>query len=355
MKNGILKLTAAIVLCLAVMISAVGCGKWTDTVSSVSGTGSDISSGTASGTDVSSGSSDASPSVSGISSGTSSKMPPHDEVDLSKIPSYTGSPYVVLGDNIPYFSDISAKSFESYSPLDTLLRCGVAVASVGRDIMPTEERGEIGQIKPTGWQTVKYDIVSGKYLYNRCHLIGYQLTGENANNRNLITGTRYLNVDGMLPFENLVADYVKETGNHVMYRVTPIFDGKNLVARGVRMEGWSVEDEGDGVCFDIFCYNVQPGIVIDYSNGNSRLDTPATNTSPTTSSKVTQTKPETQTPAAQTTPVAKEYVLNTNTYKFHLPTCGDVKKIKDENKATYSGTRDDVIKKGYSPCKHCNP
>lgn len=192
---------------------------------------------------------------------------------LDSIPDYSGSPYVTVNDNQPYFSDsdVTTTSFESYSNLDRLGRCGVAYACVSTDTMPTEERGSIGQIKPTGWHTVKYDCIDGKYLYNRCHLIGYQLTAENANEKNLITGTRYLNVDGMLPFENMVADYIKETDNHVLYRVTPIFDGDNLVASGVLMEAKSVEDKGEGICFCIFCYNVQPGVNIDYATGESTL------------------------------------------------------------------------------------
>jgi hypothetical protein len=192
---------------------------------------------------------------------------------LDSIPDYSGSPYVTVNDNQPYFSDsnLTTTSFESYSNLDSPGRCGVAYACVSTDTMPTEERGSIGQIKPTGWHTVKYDCIDGKYLYNRCHLIGYQLTAENANEKNLITGTRYLNVDGMLPFENMVADYIKETDNHVLYRVTPIFDGDNLVASGVLMEAKSVEDKGEGICFCIFCYNVQPGVNIDYATGESTL------------------------------------------------------------------------------------
>ena len=192
---------------------------------------------------------------------------------LDSIPDYSGSPYVTVNDNQPYFSDsdVTTTSFESYSDLDSLGRCGVAYACVSTDTMPTEERGSIGQIKPTGWHTVKYDCIDGKYLYNRCHLIGYQLTAENANKKNLITGTRYLNVDGMLPFENMVADYIKETDNHVLYRVTPIFDSDNLVASGVLMEAESVEDKGEAICFCVFCYNVQPGVTIDYATGESTL------------------------------------------------------------------------------------
>ena len=196
-------------------------------------------------------------------------------ININEIPAYSGSAYAVINGNTPYFADneLSAVSYEYYSDLDFLGRCGVCVASIGQDIMPTEERGEIGSVKPTGWQTVKYPgIVDGKYLYNRCHLIGFQLTGENANVNNLITGTRYMNVEGMLPFENMVADFVKETGYYVMYRVTPVFDGDNLIADGVLIEAKSVEDNGDGILFNVFCYNVQPGITIDYATGDSAED-----------------------------------------------------------------------------------
>ncbi len=193
--------------------------------------------------------------------------------DLGSIPEFTDEAYVVLNDNHPEFleEDFNKESFEEYSELDYLRRCGMAFAKVGTETMPTEERGEIGGVKPSGWQTIKYDIVDGKYLYNRCHLIGYQLTGENANEKNLITGTRYMNVEGMLPFENMVAEYIRETGNHVLYRVTPIFEGENLVASGVQIEAKSVEDSGEGICFNVYVYNAQPGIVIDYSNGESSL------------------------------------------------------------------------------------
>ena len=196
------------------------------------------------------------------------------EFDFSALPPYSGEPYLSVCGGDPDFSEdeITSVSFEYYSELDALGRCGVCIASVGQDIMPTEKRGSIGQVKPTGWHTVKYDFVDGKYLYNRCHLIGFQLTGENANKRNLITGTRYLNVEGMLPFENMVADYVKETGNHVMYRVTPIFVGDELLARGVHIEAESVEDGGDGIMFNVFCYNVQPGVVLDYATGEGTAD-----------------------------------------------------------------------------------
>lgn len=193
-------------------------------------------------------------------------------VSMNQLPEYSGNPYVEIDGNQPGFTDKdkTKESFEKYSDLDSLGRCGVAYANVGMDLMPSEERSSIGKVKPSGWHTVKYDCVDGKYLYNRCHLIGYQLTAENANEKNLITGTRYMNVDGMLLFENMAADYVKETGNHVLYRVTPVFEGNNLLAKGVQMEAYSVEDEGDGICFNVFVYNVQPGIHIDYATGDSR-------------------------------------------------------------------------------------
>ena len=199
--------------------------------------------------------------------------------DLSTIPEYKGSPYVEINDNIPYFSedDYTTKSFEKYSELDILGRSGVAYANICKEIMPKdgEERGEIGSIKDlTGWKQKRYDdLIKDKYLYNRCHLIGWQLAGENANKNNLITGTRYLNTEGMLPFENEVAEYIrKNKKNHVLYRVTPIFEGNNLLASGVQMEAWSVEDKGKGVCFNIYCYNVQPGIVINYATGDSHAE-----------------------------------------------------------------------------------
>ncbi len=198
-------------------------------------------------------------------------LKPPAAVVMDDIPDYSGQPYVVLEDNWPDFDagDLTLEAFETYSELDALGRCGPAYANICLEIMPTEPRGDIGQVKPSGWQTAKYDCVDGKYLYNRCHLIGYQLAGENANRKNLITGTRYMNVEGMLPFENMVDDYVENTGNHVLYRVTPVFEGANLVASGVQLEAFSVEDEGEGICFNVYVYNVQPGVVIDYATGNS--------------------------------------------------------------------------------------
>ena len=192
--------------------------------------------------------------------------------DSSIIPDYSNSGTIVVNDNMPFFTEDdkkSTQSFEKYSELDSLGRCGVAFTCIGKDIMPTEPRGEIGSIRPSGWHTVKYNGIEGNYLYNRCHLIAYSLSGENANVRNLITGTRYLNTEGMLPYENRVCDYIEYTGNHVLYRVTPDFKGNNLLASGVLIEAYSVEDEGDGICFCVYCYNIQPGIMIDYETGES--------------------------------------------------------------------------------------
>lgn len=267
-------------------------------------------------------------------------------VSVDTIPAFSGAAYVALNDNHPQFTadDLVMESYEFYSPLDSLGRCGVVMACVGVDIMPTEDRGAIGQVKPTGWHTVKYDFVDGKYLYNRCHLIGYQLTGENANVSNLITGTRYLNIEGMLPFENLVADYVKETENHVLYRVTPVFKGENLLADGVQMEAFSVEDNGEGVCFNVFAYNVQPGVTIDYATGESS----ATEQTSTTATTVTK---------RPTTTVVNSvlYILNTNTKKFHKNSCESAQKIKEENRAESRKSRVELIEAGYSPCKNCEP
>ena len=269
---------------------------------------------------------------------------------VSDIPEYTGSAYAAVNGNYPYFksSELTDRSFEEYAPLDSQGRCGTAVASIGTDLMPTEERGSIGQVKPTGWHTIRYDCVDGKYLYNRCHLIGYQLSGENANTRNLITGTRYLNIEGMLPFENMVADYVKETDNHVMYRVTPIFDGDNPLAEGVLMEGYSVEDDGDGICYCVFAYNVQPGVVIDYTTGDSYSTEPEPEPEPEHHDKK---------PAPEKKPAGGDvkYILNTNSKKFHYPDCSSVDSMSEKNKEEYTGPRQDLIDQGYDPCKRCNP
>lgn len=282
-------------------------------------------------------------------------------ISLNSIQPYTGNAYISVNDNNPYFTDSEKEqtiAFETYSDLDSLGRCGVAYANICKEIMPTEERGEIGQVKPSGWHTVKYDCVDGKYLYNRCHLIGFQLAGENANEKNLITGTRYLNIDGMLPFENMVDDYVDETSNHVLYRVTPIFEGSNLVADGVLMEGYSVEDSGDGICFCVFAYNVQPGVAIDYATGDSSENQTDSSNQPEAPAQTTQ--PETQTPAEQTPTVTQSQPAqtenkNTTVYitksgtKYHCDGCSSLSKSKIEISLIEAKT------KGYEPCSKCNP
>lgn len=254
--------------------------------------------------------------------------------------------YVVINDNIPEFTEdeITTEAFESYSPLDVLGRCGVAIACIGQEIMPTEERGSIGQVKPSGWVMAKYDVVDGKYLYNRCHLIGYQLTGENANEENLITGTRHMNTEGMLPFENMVADYVEETGNHVMYRVTPVFDGANLVASGVRMEALSVEDDGEGITFNVFVNNIQPGVEINYADGSSRL-------AGQDIKKEEKAEPKEHTAEEERV----NFILNTSSCKYHKEDCASVDDIKPENRESYNGPRSWLEENGYSPCGRCKP
>lgn len=298
------------------------------------------------------------PSSDPIQSGTdlSSNAEPEGNIGISfsldDVPPYADKPYTTINGNTPFFHqpDLTEESFENYSDLDPLGRCGTAYANIGKDLMPTEERGEIGQVKPSGWQTIKYDVIDGKYLYNRCHLIGYQLTAENANVCNLITGTRYLNIQGMLPFENMVADYIKETGNHVLYRVTPFFSEEELLARGVLMEALSVEDEGESICFCVFAYNVQPGIEIDYSTGMSSLQEEVTSVSEQSEVSSAQ-EPNEGTPI----PENETYILNRNSKKFHYPWCSSVAQMKETNKIEYTGARDDVIKQGYEPCKRCNP
>ena len=261
----------------------------------------------------------------------------------TKISNAATSPYKELNGNKPEFTrkeKKNKKAFETYSRLDKLGRCGVAYANVCKEIMPVDKRGPIGQVRPSGWHTVKYnDLIDGNYLYNRCHLIGYQLAGENANVKNLITGTRYLNVEGMLPFENMVADYVNETGNHVLYRVTPVFEKNNLVAKGVKMEAWSVEDKGSGICFNVFCYNTQPGIIIDYSNGNSHR----------AGKKVKKSNSGESSENVKTA----DYIINTNTGKYHVPSCSSVRQMKEFNKKKFKGTEAEIKKQGYSPCKRC--
>ena len=246
------------------------------------------------------------------------------------MPEYTGEPYAVINENMPFFAvpyisegDVVFEVFENYSPLDEYGRCGKAFANICTELMPTEARGDISSVIPTGWHSVKYDNISGKYLYNRCHLIGRQLAGEDANAQNLITGTRYLNVTGMLPFENMVADYVKETDNHVLYRVTPCFDGDALVARGVEIEAMSLEDYGDGVCFNVFCFNVQPGIVIDYDSGDSGA--------------------------------YGEFALEQDKNMLHRPDCTEYNTENETDIAFAEGAVWEFVKLGYDLCPVCRP
>ena len=283
-----------------------------------------------------------------------------------EIPAYRGSASVELNKNVPGFTadEITTKSYESYGELDKQGRCTPAMACLGKDLMPTEERQSISMVKPTGWKQNKYpELVDSDppYLYNRCHMIGFQLAGENANEPNLITGTRYMNVEGMLPYENEVADYVRSTGNHVMYRVTPVFEGKNLLCSGVQIEAYSVEDKGKGISFNVYCYNVQPGVTINYTNGSNKADPNYKKsvsadefvvTGGTGGTNVDRSAPAKSNDAA---PSGTTYVVNKNSKKFHNPTCDSVKDMKEKNKMYYEGTRDELIQQGYDPCKRCNP
>lgn len=265
---------------------------------------------------------------------------PHAATTLYSVAWYTGSEYAVVNGNVPFFTEAekTTRVFENYAAQDALGRCGVAYANICEDLMPTEERGDISSVKPTGWVQNQYDVIKSKNLYNRSHLIAFQLAGENANKANLITGTRYMN-ETMIPFENMVADYVKETGNHVLYRVTPVFTDNNLLADGVLMEARSVED--DDICFCVFCYNVQPGIYLDYKTGNNRLSgepAPAEET-------------ETEEPAEVF------FVLNTSGKKVHLSTCTYAATISEGNRQEYHGTAEELQKAypEYVGCGRCKP
>lgn len=251
-------------------------------------------------------------------------------VSVEDIPAYTNSPYVVINENVPDF-DLSKKqdSYQIYSDLDDLGRTLDAEACLSKDMMPTEERNSISSIHPSGWHSIQDDSIPGGSLYNRCHLIAYQLTGVN-DERNLITGTRYLNVEGMLPFEEMVADYIRETDNHVLYRVTPYYEGDNLVASGVFMEAYSLEDKGDGICFHVYCYNVMPSVEIDYKTGDAVIEN---------SNIDTQTQ--------------KDYILNIKSKKIHLPECNGVQTMSDKNKKEVHASIDELQQEGYSICSNC--
>lgn len=291
---------------------------------------------------------------------------PSASLTAKDIPKYSGDLSIVINDNYPefYVQDLTLQEYASYSEFDKLGRSGVAMACIGSKSMPTSQRGEIGDIKPSGWHTVRYDdIIEDRYLYNRCHLIAYQLGGENANPQNLITGTRYFNVEGMLSFESQVAEYVKGTKNHVLYRVTPIYEGNNLVALGTQIEAYSVEDLGKGICFNVFVYNVQPGIIINYKDGTSKADpsfVPPVDVAAAAASglvALTETTPEDAADNQTRLPTAEEptYILNTNTHKFHYPWCSSVSDMKEKNKREFFGTREEAIAEGYEPCKRCKP
>ncbi len=297
-----------------------------------------------------------------------------DCISDTDIPVFSGKTYIELNDNKPEFSDSEkiTTAFENYGDLDSLSRCTTAYANICKELMPTEERGSIGKVKPTGWHTVKYNgLIDGNYLYNRCHLIAFCLAGENANTKNLITGTRYFNTVGMLPFETEVCDYVESTNNHVLYKVTPVFEGDNLVASGVQMQALSVEDNGGGICFNVFVYNVQPGIEIDYATGKSWINDSITVDGKYVSSSdyvsdgndANKQKPASTpspTAASQASDAASSnssvtYILNTNTKKFHRDGCSSIKKMSEKNKASSNESRDAIIAKGYEPCQKCNP
>ena len=282
-------------------------------------------------------------------------------IDLDSIPEYSGVAYVEINGNMPFFknSELTTEGFESYSELDALGRCGVAYACIGLETMPTAEREDIASVTPTGWEyngisnNNTYDFIEGEYVYNRCHLIAHRLAGEDANEKNLITGTRYMNIDGMLTFEAIVSEYVEATGNHVMYRVTPIFEGVEYVARGVLMEGYSVEDSGRGVCFCIFAYNVQPGVTIDYFSGvNVANGEPLPEIEPP---KEPEKNDEGESEPHANDGVVMDYILNTKSKKFHTPGERCANSIGENNREEYNGTRNDLIKEGYSACGICKP
>lgn len=283
--------------------------------------------------------------------------------DYSDVLPYSGEPVCIINDNKPFFCEDDLKQtecFENYSNFDSLGRCGVAIACIGTECMPTEERGSIGMVKPSGWHIIKYDFIDGKYLYNRCHLIGYQLAGENALEENLITGTRYLNVEGMLPYENMVANYVSSSYNHVLYRVTPVFVEENLVADGVLMEGMSLEDEGKGLCFCVFAYNVQPGVNIDYLTGDSSQQTESElleiyGDGVESQESLERFLREDQSQVSQEELENITYIGNRNSHRFHYPDCDSVSDMKDKNKVFFYGGREEDIDAGYSPCGRCNP
>ncbi len=316
-------------------------------------------------------------------------------VDTAAVPAWSGRPSVVMRENEPGFTDeeikaakaeglapditdeqsaeersfpestdgiseIEAEGEEALSPVDHLGRCGAVTACVSPETMPEGDRGSIGMIRPSGWpeniSEAKYDFIEGKYLYNRCHLVGWQLTGEDAEERNLITGTRYMNVEGMLPYENQVAAYVKDTGNRVLYRATPDFENDELIARGVQLEALSVDDGGEGVSFNVYCYNVQPQVEIDYMTGESSLAEDAAQTADTAAGSAEEEE-SAHTDEGSIKSQERDYILNANPERkrYHLPGCNSVKQIKKENKKEFRGTANDLENQGYKPCGNCRP
>lgn len=315
-------------------------------------------------------------------------------VDLAGIPWYTGSAYTLINNNEPTFAatELTVEPFETYYALDSLDRATGAKACVGPELAPTEKRGNISEVKPTGWQSVRYDFVDGESLYNRCHLLGFQLTGENANERNLITGTRYMNTEGMLPFEEAIDDYIEATGNHVLFEVVPLYAENNLVAHGVHMQARSIEDDGRGISFNVFCYNVQPGVDIDYATGDNwesegpmlmSLDASssgaayagddaaahsgdsasasASTSASSSASSSARAQSSTNSSNAATNGASSadissaSYVLNTKSMKFHYTSCSAVSEMSSSNRATSNATRAELIQQGYKPCGSCNP
>ncbi|WP_029319816.1 DNA/RNA non-specific endonuclease [Butyrivibrio sp. AE3004] len=291
-------------------------------------------------------------SVSVLGVGETTKTAAESAV-VAEIPAYSGRDNFVLNDNVPVFTslEITGKSYEKYGELDDLGRCTPAMASIGKDLMPAEERGSIAEVKPSGWNQNKYPGLVNTdppFLYNRCHMIGYQLTGENANERNLITGTRYMN-EAMIPYENEVADYIRNTGNHVMYRVTPVFDGDNLLCDGLQVEAMSVEDKGKGVSFNVFFYNVQPGVFIDYKDGSNKPDK---NYRPENNESENNESDNGTRSSVETT---QTYIGNKNSHVFHRPDCDSVSDMKEKNKVMLEGTPEEIENQGFRPCQRCHP
>ncbi len=267
-------------------------------------------------------------------------------VDLDKIPEYTDKDYISINDGTPFFTaaQLTVKGYEKYGELDSLGRCTAAIASLGKETMPTGDRGSISSVKPTGWIQAQYSCIKTRDLYNRSHLIAWSLAGEDANKQNLVTGTAHLNQGVMTQFEDMVLDYIRETGNHVAYRVTPLFKGNDLVCRGVQMEAYSIEDKGEGICFNVYCYNVQPGVIIDYSTGASSAEGGDTSE---------ESSEETSKDTSSEEPITADYVLNKKSKKIHLPDCKSVADMSEKNKEFYTGPIEDLLAQGYVGCGNC--